>query len=248
MNGIFSIPEFCFSGCNSLKEVNIHHGSKYIGYKSFEHCYSLESIHIPSSVRVISDYSFIDCKKLTSIIFEATNSLERIFINSFSGCESLSSLSNFESNKYKCDNNTIYFNNNNNQIHLIYHAINSTETVLIVNCDVICQYSFNYSKNIENISISNNSVSLIESFSFNNCINLKHINFPISLQTIHPNAFNQCNSIECPIIENNSISYIKMIEQSGIKRNTLIKCRLINVSHGIDHQLYRRNILDYRRR
>ncbi|EAX90731.1 surface antigen BspA-like [Trichomonas vaginalis G3] len=234
LNSISDIPDYLFRGCQSLRNINILDNSIFIGYKSFENCYSLESIRIPSSIRTISEYSFMNCNRLSSIKISEINNLEKISNNSFSGCSSLQSISNFESAKYKCIDNTLYYKNETGE-YLMYHAINSLDRTLFINCKVICSYSFNKCNNINNISITSDSVSLIEKYAFNNCKNLNYINFPNSVETVESFAFNECPSIRCPlIIENKSVEYIKMIIESGISPRLLVKCHVVHGSNKLN--------------
>ncbi|EAY14801.1 surface antigen BspA-like [Trichomonas vaginalis G3] len=234
---ITNISDSCFSGCYRLSNVEIREGSEIIGVRAFDHCNSLESINIPSSVKIISDYAFINCDKLKSINFTEINNLENFSINSISNCQSLSNISRFSSDKYICDYNTIYYkNNSDSKQYLIYHLSHSQDIVVFIKCNTICQYSFNHSNNIENISISNNSVSLIESFSFNKCLNLKYINFPLSVELVSRFAFNECKSIRCPIlIENSTINYLKMINDSGIPLKVIVSCQVVRNTNKIEY-------------
>ena len=228
-----NIQDKCFSGCSNLSTISIMEVTTLIGIRSFENCNSLYKITIPSSVKTISEYAFINCNNLRSITFSQENSLSKISINSISGCESLKSISNFESDKYKCIDNTIYYKNNT-KLDLIYHLSKSIDKVLLINCDVICRYSFNHSNNIVNISLSSNSVSLIESYSFNECKNLKYINFPLSVETVSTHAFHECKSIRCPlIIENKTSEYLIMIVKSGIPPKLIISCRVVHGTNNI---------------
>lgn len=223
---ISNIPDLCFSGCTSLENVTIKEGSTRIGNRSFENCSSLVNISIPSTIRQINSDAFRNCINLTSVTFAVSNSLEYLIPFAFSGCKSIANINSFDSSNYKCFDNTIYFKKDS-KLNLIYHASNSPEKVLIINCATISNYFFNYCNNIENISIASNSVSLIESYAFNKCLKLKYINFPFSVKIVQPHAFNECNSIRCSVvIENKSIAFAKMIAESGIPRNAVIKCVL----------------------
>lgn len=227
VNFMNNILDNCFSGCTNLSQINIKEGSEIIGVGSFENCNSLEKLNIPSSVKIISDYAFINCNNLKTIFFISNNLLENFSINSFSGCISLTNITDFSSDNYECNFNTIYYKNNS-KLDLVYHARNSLDKVLIVSCNTICRFSFNHSNNIKNISISPNSVSHIEEFSFNNCPQLRYINFPLSIQTVAAYAFNECRSIRCPInIENTSVDYLKMISESGISSKLVFSCQFL---------------------
>ena len=202
----------------------------YIGNYAFRDCSSLKKIEIPSSIIMISDYAFINCTKLEIIKFSKSNKLENFSILSISNCVSLKNISDFSSSKYSCEYNTIYYKNDS-KIHPIHHVSKSIDKVLVINCNVICSYSFNISLNIENISISSNSVTLIKKCSFIKCANLKYINFPLSVETVEEFAFYECKSIQCPlIIGNKSIDYIGMIANSGIDKNLIKSCNAIRSS------------------
>ncbi|EAY14975.1 leucine Rich Repeat domain protein, putative [Trichomonas vaginalis G3] len=226
VNNLNNIPDSCFCGCTNLRSVNILENSRLIGYKSFENCYSLESINIPSFIETISEYSFLNCIKLNSINFTERNNLVKISNNSFSGCNSLQKISNFDSDRCKCIDNTIYYKNKTGE-YLIFHLNRSLDKTLIINCSVICSYSFNECNNIYNITILPSSVSLIEKYSFNNCLNLQHINFPLSVQNVESHSFVECRSIRCPlIIENTKLDFLRMIIYSGIPRNLIVSCKI----------------------
>ncbi|EAY14966.1 surface antigen BspA-like [Trichomonas vaginalis G3] len=234
VSGILNIPDNCFSGCTNLEIVNILDNSRFIGSKSFENCYSLENISIPSSVQFISEYSFLNCVGLKSIILIAENDIKKISNNSFAGCISLQNISNFESANCKCIDNTLYYKNKTCE-YLAFHLNHSLDKALIINCNVICSYSFNECNNICNITILPNSVSLIEKYSFNNCLNLQHINFPLSVEAVESFSFNECHSICCPlIIENTKLDYIRMIIYSGIPRHLILSCEVIHDTRNFE--------------
>ena len=152
-------------------------------------------------------------------------------INSISECGSLTNISNFSSDKYKCIDNTLYYKNNT-KWELIFHLSESKDKELNISCDVICSYSFNSSINIEKINITSDSVSVIEKHSFYNCLNLKYINFPLSVSDVEVNAFHDCESLQCPVIENTSPDYLHMIAESGIPHKLVKTCFVVHVSQN----------------
>ena len=68
-NGIKSIDDFAFSGCESLKKINIPEGVTDIGNSAFENT-ALTEITIPDSITNISYDIFQGCENLTSITWK----------------------------------------------------------------------------------------------------------------------------------------------------------------------------------
>ncbi len=67
-DGITEIPDWAFTGCPSLRSINIPSTVISIGKGAFNHCNNLSTIEIPSSVTSIGDLAFNDCNKLTTIV------------------------------------------------------------------------------------------------------------------------------------------------------------------------------------
>ena len=89
--GVTSIGDFAFSGCNSLTSVSIPASVTSIGDFAFDVCSSLTSVSIPASVTSIGDFAFSGCNSLTSVSIPA--SVTSIGIGAFSNCSSLTSVS-----------------------------------------------------------------------------------------------------------------------------------------------------------
>ena len=71
--GVTSIGESVFDGCEGLTSVTIPSSVTSIGRGAFDGCNGLTSVTIPSSVTSIGDYAFSYCNGLTSIIVEKGN-------------------------------------------------------------------------------------------------------------------------------------------------------------------------------
>ena len=108
--GVTSIGDNSFSGCESLVSINIPKGVTSIGDGAFDDCKSLVNINIPEGVTSIGSYAFRDCESLVNInlpegvtfidssVFKRCKSLVNINIpegvtsigrDAFEGCESL---------------------------------------------------------------------------------------------------------------------------------------------------------------
>lgn len=186
-----------------------------------------------SQLSVIENYSFVNCSKLTTIYFLPTNVLSNIGFHAFFECFSLEKMQSFETANYKCVDNTLYYIDETGK-HLFLHACKSPEKSLNISCKSIRSYAFNQCDNIENITIAPDSVTLIEEYSFNKCSSLKQINFPLSVETVQPNSFVECDSLVCPlVIENKSPSFLKMIIDSGIPRRLLISCKVLQATQNL---------------
>ena len=72
-NGVTSIAESAFSGCETLKAISFPSSVTSIGAEAFYDCRSLESLTIPSTLTSISGRAFAECFGLTSIVVEDGN-------------------------------------------------------------------------------------------------------------------------------------------------------------------------------
>lgn len=110
---IDAIGKFSFSGCTSLKSVNIPSTLDKLGFASFMGCTSLTDINISSNISVINGQVFQNCTSLTE--FTVPNSVGAISDFSFAGCTSLEkvvipkTVKNISAKAFlNCDKLTIY--------------------------------------------------------------------------------------------------------------------------------------------
>lgn len=79
-----------FSGCKSLKKIEIPEGIKNIEIATFENCVSLEQINLPKSLEKIASYAFRNCSSLKTI--EIPHGIEEIEIHTFWDCINLTEI------------------------------------------------------------------------------------------------------------------------------------------------------------
>ena len=89
--GVTSIGDYAFCGCDGLTSISIPEGVTSIGERAFYECNELTSINIPESVTSIGESAFCGCDGLTSVnIPEGVTSIGDW---AFSDCSNLTSIS-----------------------------------------------------------------------------------------------------------------------------------------------------------
>lgn len=86
-DGITSIKDYAFSGCESLSSLAIPDSVETIGKAAFDSCTSLSEVAIPKNVTTIGDNAFAGCENLSSVIIPI--GVSNIGSVIFSGCVSL---------------------------------------------------------------------------------------------------------------------------------------------------------------
>ncbi len=159
-DGVVTIGDYAFSGCDSINSMVIPDSVITIGDYTFYACNNLSSIYIPESVKSIGVGAFMACKALTSITIP--KNVNYIGEDAFQICWALTSI--------KVDShNTVYDSRDN------CNAIIETETnTLLFGC-------MN--------SIIPESISTIGNHAFAYCNGLTSINIPKSVTSIGSGAF-----------------------------------------------------------
>lgn len=87
--GIMVVSNSLFFGCDALLDVVIPEGVLTVSDSAFARCPSIKSVSVPASLRRIRDSAFYKCMGLESLDFAEGSRLEAIDKNAFWGCEAL---------------------------------------------------------------------------------------------------------------------------------------------------------------
>ena len=90
LEGVNSIGDSAFLGCNSLTSIEIPNSVASIGDSAFAGCSSLTSIEMPNSVTNLGTYVFENCESLANV--KISNSVTILGTHTFDSCSSLTSL------------------------------------------------------------------------------------------------------------------------------------------------------------
>lgn len=165
-----------FSGCLSLKSINIPESVTEIGMYAFNNCRSLTTVTIPEGVRIISNSVFQDCTGLTSI--NIPEGVTEIGGSAFQNCTGLTAVTIPDSVTSIGDN-------------AFYDCTNLKSVKIGSGVSKIGNSAFQYCTSLTSINVPE-GVTEIGFAVFDSCISLAAITIPDSVKIIGDNAFDDC--------------------------------------------------------
>ena len=213
-NGVTSIGECAFCGCNGLTSISIPASVTSIGAEAFNGCSNLTTVSIPASVTSIGNYAFGYCSALTSIEIPAsvTTIGEEAFNNTaltsieipasvtsigngvFNDCEKLTSITVAEGNaNYSNDTNGALFNKGMTTLIKYPKGNNADSYEIPASVTSICEKAFADCEDLETVTLPDNVTSIGDD-AFNNTA-LTSIEIPASVTSIGKGAFHLCSSL-----------------------------------------------------
>ena len=178
-NSVTSIGDYAFSNCTNLTSVTIPNSVTSIGGDAFFYCISLTDVAIPDSVTDIGTLAFSYCINLTSIIIPS--SVTNIGDYAFSNCTNLTSVT-------------------------IPNSVTSTGKGALSGCTSLVSitipdsvtsiddYTFEGCTSLTDIIIPN-GVTSIGDYVFRWCENLTNITIPSSVTNIGDSTFGDCDKL-----------------------------------------------------
>lgn len=177
---IKEIPDYCFSNCQNLQNVELNSGIEKIGKNSFEFT-SISKINL-ENIKEIDDYAFKMCMNLQDIALHLIETMG-ICVFQSSGIKSLT----FGDKIADISKNTAY------------NCLNITSVLFGDNVTNIGDYSFYNCINLENVQFKSSKFESIGQYSF---YNTKLSTFPfhknIKIINSYAFSFTKCQSIELP--------------------------------------------------
>ena len=247
-DGLTNIPADCFGQCNSLTSVSlpegitaIHDGAfmycenlteiklpttlKTIGLDAFNSCRGLKAVVLPDSLEIIKPRAFRECTALTEITipgkvremiyaFPLCTSLRSVHISAsvpdleqaFAGCPAIESLTVDPDNQaYKAVDNVLFSKDGS---RLILYPQKKPDTAYTVpdTVTVIESYAFQNAADLTSITLPEH-MDEIGGGAFMGCTALKKITVPEGIKTLEW-TFKGCHSLE-------SITLPKSLSQIG---------------------------------
>lgn len=187
------IDSFAFKGCTSLKSVTIPGSVTWISVNAFEGCTGLTSVTINNGVHTIGSEAFRGCTSLTSI--DIPDSVSSIGSEAFRGCSNLTTVILPERAPDICGNTFLGTK---------WLANQQKEDPLVV----VDGFLINGTTCKGDVTVPN-SVRKINSYAFENCINIKSITIPSSVEVIDYRAFDGCTGL----VSANILDSVRVIDE-----------------------------------
>lgn len=183
------LKEYLFDECTALRSVFFPQALDSIGMDAFRNCQSLQSINLPQSLTVIVSGAFNGCVGLTAVtIPQNVTSFGR---KVFAGCSNLTTIVWDARNCTSVDSSEPCFYDIREQIS----SFTFGEDVELVP-NKIC-----YGMSLLDTIILPDGVKTIQTYAFENCTSLKHLQIPSSITFFNGSAVIGCDSLNAISIE-----------------------------------------------
>ena len=200
--GVESIGNSAFAGCEALTSITLPQGVKSIGNSAFDECKALTSITLPQGVKSIGNKAFYNCCALTSITLP--QGVESIGYSAFARCEALTSITLPQGVKsivnrafYRCvalTSITLPQGVKSIGKEAFYNCFALTSIILPQGVESIGDKAFNECKALTSITLPQ-GVKSIGDGAFSCCRALTSITLPQGVKSIGDGAFYECEAL-----------------------------------------------------
>ncbi len=199
--GITTILDSAFEGCEWLITMTIPEGVKEIGNYAFKNCTNLTTITIPKSIQSFGEMAFRNCENLDKVYYKGTletwlevSTQDYVFYRFI------------ELPGYDEDPWGGYWTWKDVDFYINGEIV--TDVVIPNSVTSIRKFAFcDLRRNLKSVTIPN-SVTIIEHHAFSVCSSLTSITIPNSVTIIGNDAFDRCSSLTSITIPNS----VKSIE------------------------------------
>ena len=156
-----------------------------IGHQAFMGCLNLTSITIPSSVTTINDWAFCYTGLHTVTI---PKTITKIDVGAFAECPFLVNIIVEEENPNYTSIDGVLFTKNLTELHQYPSGKTEHSYTVPIGVQVLQHCSFSTNPHLQKVEFSH-TVTTVNNFALNNCVNLTNIIIPASTTTIGDDAF-----------------------------------------------------------
>ena len=190
---VSKIADNLFSGCSSLKAIELPEGIISIGCSAFGECKSLEKITFPESLRTIEDEAFSGCIALREVWI--SQNVEDISPSAFE--HMTCSIRVLEGNKPAgvLFENGVMFTKGKRKLALYPKESTMKSYIIPDGVEEIAPTAFSGASQLVSIFIPN-SVKKIGEGAFENCLALTSVSLPNLLEELPNRAFAGCRSLD----------------------------------------------------
>ena len=190
---VSKIADNLFSGCSSLKAIELPEGIISIGCSAFRDCKSLEKIVFPESLRTIEDEAFSGCIALREVWI--SHNVEDISSSAFE--HMTCSIRVLEGNKPAgvLFENGVMFTKEKKKKDMYPKESTMKSYIIPDGVEEIAPTAFSGASQLVSVSIPN-SVKKIGESAFENCLALTGVSLPNLLEELPNRAFAECRSLD----------------------------------------------------
>ena len=243
--GVTSIGSYAFYSCSSLQSVELPSTLTSIGQYVFHYCYSLKSIELPSTLTSIGNYTFIGCSSLQSIVIP--EGVTSFGYSVFQDCSSLQSIvipksatyiANMCQNCYSLESVVISEGVTKIDNYAFENCYSLKSIVIPESVTSIGDYAFRTCSSLQSVELPS-TLRSIGTYAFQNCYSLKSVVIPEGVTSFGSNAFDSCYSLKSVVIPESVTSLNYYTFQNCFSLQSIeLPSTLTSIGYGVFQYCY----------